>query len=142
MREDTLLPIVILTIVFTTGIIISLGVTWLQNRPKMRMIDVLRAYAEKGEEPPTAVVEALSKINWPFPPPPPSRPPTRSDHLAHMAGSIGLAIGAGLVILWRWPLEYQHPGWILITAIFVAIFFAAAAAARLAWALTFDDGRR
>ena len=137
-----ILTVAVLSLVFTAGTIIAVSVTWLQNRPKMRMIDVLKAYAEKGEEPPPAVLEAMNRISWPFPHPPAPRRPTRSDHLAHMAGSIGLALGAGAVILWRWPLEYQHPGWLLITAVFVAIFFTAAAAARLAWALTADDGGR
>ncbi len=145
MREfdpNIALPIMVLTIVFSTGTVIALGVTWLQSRPKMRMIEVLRAYAEKGEEPPPGVVEALGKLSWPFPPPQPPRRQGRADHLAHFAGSFGLAVGAGLVILWRWPREAQYPGWLLITAVFVAVFFTAAAAARLVGALTTRDGDR
>jgi hypothetical protein len=138
------MTIAVLLIVFTAGAIIPISITWIQSRAKMKAIEVLKAYAEKGQEPPAGILEAMGRVSSPFPPggpPPPSRP-TRSDHWAHMAGSIGLALGAGAVILWRWPVEHDHPGWMLITAVFVAIFFAASAAARLAWALTTDDGGR
>ena len=140
--------VIILIVIFTFGTIIALGVTWLQSRSKMKAIELLKSYAERGAEPPASVVEAIAKINWPFPSqgapqaPLPWRRQTRADHLAHFAGAVGLALGGGAVILWRGPVEYQHPGWLLITAVFVAVFFAASALARLVGALTAGDGDR
>ena len=47
-----------MTIIFSAGIIIAISVIWLQSRPKMRMIDVLKTYMpRRGEESPG---EALS----------------------------------------------------------------------------------
>jgi hypothetical protein len=136
-----LFPIIILALVLGAGIIISLGAIWMQNRPKMRMIDVLRAYAEKGEDPPVSVVDTLAKLSWPFPPPPPPRRQTRGDHLAHFAGSIVIALGASGVAWWR--MNYGDPSSPLpIVAVMVAIFFYASAAARLVGAVTSGDGDR
>lgn len=136
-----ILTIAILVLVFGTGTVIAIGVTWLQSRPKMKMIEVLKAYAEKGEEPPAAIVETMAKLNWPFPPPPPPRRQTPAHHLAHFAGSIVIALGASGLAWWR--LNVGDPSSPLpIVAVVVAIFFYAAAAARLVGALTRRDGDR
>jgi hypothetical protein len=137
-----LLTIAIIVTVFTFGAVIAISVTWLQNRPKMKAIEVLKAYAERGEEPPAGVAEAVAKINWPFPAPPAPHVATRGEHLQHVAGSLGLALGALAVIWWQAPTQHDHPGWLLITAVFVAIFFTASAAARIVAALTTRDGDR
>ena len=147
MASEVFLPIAVLMIVFTAGTIIPIGITWLQSRTKMRAIEVLKTYAEKGQEPPASVLDAVNRMNSPFPQgaqpaPKPMREQSRGEHLMHVAGSVGLALGAGAVIWWRAPLEHEHPGWLLITAVFVAIFFTAAAAARLVGAITADDGKR
>lgn len=128
---------------FAFMIIMIVSVSWLANRPKMRMIEVLKAYAEKGQEPPPGVVEAIGKIRAPaFAPPQPPRRQTRADHLAHFAGSLVLAFGAAGLAWWR--LAYGDPSSPLpIIAMVVAIFFFASAAARLVGALTTnDDGGR
>jgi hypothetical protein len=143
------LPIAILTIVFTAGTIIPISVTWLQQRTKMRAIEVLRIYAERGEEPPASVLDAVNRLNWPFPtgaaappPPKPLREQPRREHLMHLAGNVGLATGSGLVIWWLRSEPNPRLEWLLITAIFTGIFFAASGAARLVAALTAPgDGR-
>jgi hypothetical protein len=126
--------------IFAFALILFVTIAWLQNLPKMKMIAILKTYAEKGEEPPAGVLEAMGNIRGPSAPPQPPRKQTRADHLAHFAGSLGLALGAGFVIAWRWPLDSQHPGKLLVVAICVAVFFTASAAARLVGALTTHDG--
>jgi hypothetical protein len=147
MAENVFLPIAILLIVFTAGTIIPVSITWLQQRTKTKAIDVLKIYAERGQEPPASVLEAVDRINWPFPqnappPPKPMRDQSRSEHLSHLAASWTLAAGSGLVIWWLAHDPHPRLEWLLITAIFTAIFFTAAGAARLVAALAADDGKR
>ena len=147
-NPEVFLPIAILTIVFTAGTIIPVSITWLQQRTKMRAFDVLKIYAEKGQEPPASVIETVNRINWPFPsnaPPPPPKPmrdQSRSEHLTHVAGSVCLAGGSGIVLWWLASNPQPRLEWLMITAIFTAIFFTGSAAARLVAALTADDGKR
>lgn len=148
--DSGVLTIIILVIVFSAGTIIPTTVTWLQQRTKMKAIEMLRIYAERGVEPPASVLDAVNRINWPFPPgtqqPPPPRPmreQSRAEHLMHLAGNIGLGIGSALVIWWLATEPQPRLEWLLITAIFTGIFFFASAAARLVGALTaHDDGKR
>jgi hypothetical protein len=146
--QDVFLPIAILLIVFTAGTIIPVSITWLQQRTKIRSIEVLKIYAEKGHEPPASVLEAVNKISWPFPtnappPPRPMRDQSRGEHLSHLAGSWSLAIGSGLVLWWQAHDPHPQLEWLFITAIFTTIFFTAAGAARLVAALTTPaDGKR
>jgi hypothetical protein len=147
-NPEVFLPIAILTIIFGAGTIIPITVTWLQQRTKMRAIEVLKTYAERGEEPPASVLEAVNRLNLPFPanaPPPapvPLREQPRREHLMHLAGNVGLAVGSVLVIWWLTSWPQPRLEWLLITAIFTGIFFAASAAARLVGALTASDGKR
>jgi hypothetical protein len=146
--SEVFLPIAILTIIFGAGTIIPIGITWLQQRTKTKAIEVLKVYAERGEEPPASVLEAVNRINWPFPPnaappPKPMRDQSRGEHLSHVAGSVCIAAGSAAV-LW-WQLSDPHPRfeWLMITAIFTTIFFTASGAARLVCALTAPaDGKR
>jgi hypothetical protein len=145
--QDVFLPIAILTIVFGAGTIIPVSVTWLQQRTKIKAIDVLKMYAEKGHEPPASVLEAINRINWPFPqnaapPPKPMREQSRGEHLSHVAGSVCLAGGSAVVIWWLASSPQPKLEWLLITAIFTTIFFTAAGAARLVAALTAGDGKQ
>ena len=141
------LTIAILLIVFTAGTIIPITVTWLQQRTKMRAIEMLKVYAERGEEPPASVLDAVNRINWPFPPsaspPKPMREQSRGEHLSHLAGSWCIAAGSAAVLWWRLSDPNPRFEWLMITAIFTTIFFTAAGAARLVAALTAPgDGRR
>lgn len=128
-----------------TGILIVVGIAWFQHRSRSKALDLLRAYAERGEDPPASVVEALDAIaTWgPGPKPRTTTPskPTRTDHLTHVAGSVVISLGSGWVAWWRMPVEGE-PGGLVITAVIVAIFFAGAAAARLVAALGAPRGKR
>lgn len=124
---------------FLAAVIVTVTL-WMPHSAKLKTIEVLKAYAEKGEEPPQSVLEAVSRINAPGFPAKPA-PATRGEHLSHVAGSVGLAIGAAGLAWWR--LAVGDDGSPLpILAIMVAIFFAASAAARLVAALTTRDGGR
>jgi hypothetical protein len=146
-ESEVFLPIAVLVIVFTAGTIIPIAITWLQTRAKIQAIEVLRIYAEKGQDPPASVLETVNRINWPFPPngaapPKPMRDQSRGEHLTHVAGSVVLAAGSGLVLWWQLSQTQGRLEWLMITALFVTIFFSASAAARLVAALTAGDGKR
>jgi hypothetical protein len=133
--------IIVLVLVFGAGIVIPVGIVWIQSRTKLKAIEILKIYAEKGQEPPASVLDAVHRVNWPpgVPAPLPPRPPTRGEHLSHVAGSVVLATGAAGVAWWRNQLG-DH-GALMIVMIIIAVFFAGAAAARLVAALTTRDGR-
>jgi len=136
-----MLGVIVLVLVFSTGAVIALGIVGMQLRAKLKAIEVLKIYAERGEEPPASVIEAVNQVGRP--PPPPAPPPLhlrRGWHLSHVAGSTGLSLGGWGVVIWRALVPHHDPDWLMIVGLVVGIFFAAAAAARLTAALT-TDGR-
>ena len=146
-ETDVFLPIAVLLIVFTAGTIIPITITWLQQRTKTKAIEILKIYAERGQEPPASVLETVNRLNWPFPPnaappPKPMRDQSRGEHLSHVAGSVCLAGGSAIVLWWLASDPHPRLEWLMITAIFTTIFFSASAAARLVAALTAGDGKR
>lgn len=144
LEPATQLTTVVLVIVFASGIILTLGILWLQQRSKIRALQVLRAYAERGDEPPASVVEAVALAVRPptasLTPATPPRRLTRGEHLAHVAGSVVLAAGSAGIAWWRVP-EEGDPGVLMVVAVIAAVFFSGAAAARLVLAFTTADGR-
>jgi hypothetical protein len=123
---------------FLVSVIVTVTL-WMPHSAKLKTIDVLKAYAEKGEEPPPSVLETVARINAPVLAK--AGPASRGEHLSHVAGSVVLAGGAAGLAWWR--LSVGDPGSPLpILAIMVAIFFAGSAAARLVGALTCGDGER
>ena len=123
---------IVLGMVFLPGVIIAIGLGWQQQIAKIKAIDVLKTYAEKGEEPPAGVLEAVTQMSKPpGPAPVPPRRPTRGDHLSHVAGSAVLALGAAGIAWWRAPAPHARPEALMVIALIVAVFFAAATAARL-----------
>jgi hypothetical protein len=125
---------------FLVSVIVTVTL-WMPHQTKLKTIEVLKAYAEKGEEPPASVLEAVTRITGPAVPPKPA-PATRGEHLSHLAACVGLAVGAAGLAWWR--LTVGDPGSPLpVFAVMVAIFFAASAASRLVSALTTpaDGGR-
>jgi hypothetical protein len=136
-----MLGVIVLVLVFSAGTIITLGIVGMQLWAKLRAIDVLRIYAERGEEPPASVVEAVNQVGRPPSPPPPPPPHLRRGwHFSHFAGAIVIAIGAAGIAWWQWLTPSRlAPGATIIAAV-VAILFTAHAAARLVAALN-SDGR-
>ena len=122
--------------------------TWIEYQSRSQALDVLRAYAEKGQEPPASVTSALGAIastGAPFTHTAPALPgafarPTREKHLAHLAGNVVCGLGAAGIAWWRMP-DDGEPGALVMWAVVVAIFFAGAAAARLVGVFTTPSGR-
>jgi hypothetical protein len=122
--------------------------TWVEYRWRSQALDVLRVYAEKGQDPPasvTAVVAAFAseRRHSTHGAPTPARgcsKPTRESHLAHVVGSVVCAIGAAGIAWWRMPAE-GAPGALVMWAVVFAIFFAGSAAARLVGAFTSPSGQ-
>ena len=130
---------VAMAIVFPFVAVIVIAPIAMQLRAKLKAFEVLKIYAERGEEPPAAILDAVNQIGRH--PAPPARKPSRGEHLTHVAGSVVLAIGAAGIAWWRAPEPHANPSSLMVFAVIVAIFFTAAAAARLVAALTTGDER-
>ena len=76
--------VLVLGFIFGTGVTIAVSVAWFEYRTRTRALDVLRVYAERGEEAPASVVQALVHVSG-RPPYRPPKVPTRANHLAHAA---------------------------------------------------------
>jgi hypothetical protein len=122
--------------------------TWVEYRSRSQALDVLKVYAEKGQEPPASVTSAIGAVasaGSPFVNAAPvpagvySRP-TRENHLAHLAGSVVCGLGAAGIAWWRMP-DNGEPGALVIWAVIFAIFFAGSVAARLVGVFTTPSGR-
>jgi hypothetical protein len=125
-------------LVFGTAITIPVSIAWFEHRTRKRGLDTLRIYAERGEEPPASVIEAVTKVTnvygnpqpaWGTPHPP-AKPQTRANHLAHAAASTVIAMGLAGLVWWRVS-AYNEKGAGIIIAILVALFFAGSVAASI-----------
>jgi hypothetical protein len=125
---------VVLLLIFAPGVIIALVAIWTSYRARIRGIDTLKIYAERGQEPPASLLEAIR----PGVPPAPRRQ-TRGELLSQLAFSVVMAVGAA-GLAWWWSSD-QHPGHgFLILAIVTAVVFAGIAASMLVAALTARNG--
>jgi hypothetical protein len=128
-----------LILIFGTGISIPVLIFWFDHRTRTKALDVLRVYAERGEEPPASVTQALTWVSgWPRKGPDPTdytrdrlgRPRTRGGFLAHAAANAVFAAGLSGIAWWRYSeLGETSPG--VVVATLVALFFAASVAAQL-----------
>jgi hypothetical protein len=116
-------------VIFGTGIVIVVSIAWLEYRKHTKVLDVLRIYAQRGEEPPAAVIQALTAVSG-RPPAPTPAPTPRWWHLAHAAANAVFTAGLGSFAGWRY-VETGEAGTLVIVCIFAALFFGAAMAARL-----------
>jgi hypothetical protein len=126
------------------GISIPLLFIWLDHRTRTKALDVLRVYAERGEEPPASVTQALTWVSgWPrgvstaAGKVDPSdnrdrlgRPRTRGGFLAHAAANTIFAVGFSGIAWWRYSESGQTSAGVIVATI-VALFFAASVAAQL-----------
>jgi hypothetical protein len=139
--DSDIIKITALCIVFGTGIAIPVSIAWLEHRTRKRGLDTLRIYAERGEEPPAPVIEAVTKVTnvWGNPSHPwPATPQTRGNHLAHAAASTVIAIGLAGIVWWRVSAYGEKGAWIVIGCL-AALFFAGSVAARLVYAYYAPD---
>jgi len=133
MNSDTVNPIIVLTIIFGTGIVIAVSIAWLEHRTRVKALDVLKAYAQRGEEPPASIVEAVAAVSSgqrisarPGPVP----IPTRTEQIGVFAAMVVAALGSAGIVWWR-ILHEGEPGALAILAAFATVFFSMASAARL-----------
>ena len=119
-------------LIFGTAIAIPVSIAWLEHRTRTRGLETLRIYAERGEEPPASVIEAVTKVTNVYgrPPQGPQKPQTRGGHLTHAAGNIILAIGLATLLWWRVS-EFGEHGTGIVVGFLAAVFFAGGFAARL-----------
>ena len=135
---------IVLVVVFGTGITIAVSISWFDHRTRTRALDVLRVYAERGEEPPASVLQALTWVSgWPRKAPPDdatARPAPHAWRLPRARGGqhdlrrriVRLRLVAPLS-------DRVRPGTGVIVAILVALFFAASVAAQLVGAYYAPD---
>ena len=124
----------VVIILFSIPMSILALYTWFEHRSRVKALDVLRVYAERNEEPPASVTQALTGINPHIPQAPPKPTPTRGHHLAHVAANVVFVLGAIGILWWKAP-DPSHPGGFVIFVILAGLFFAAGAAARLVGAI-------
>jgi hypothetical protein len=130
---------IILMIVFVgAGVTIAFLIAWFDHRTRTRALDLLRVYAERGEEPPPSVTHALTAVSG-LPKKAPEgedsrdrigRPRTRGGFLAHAAANSVFAAGFSSFAWWRYS-DLGEASTGVIISIFVALFFAAGVAAQL-----------
>lgn len=147
MTAKNIADIVIVALVMGLGVSIPILISWFEHRTRTRALDVLRAYAERGEEPPPSVTQALMSVSgWPKAPLPRpddnkdriGRPRTRGGFLAHAAANTVFAAGFSWFAWWRYTdLGQASTG--VIVSILVAMFFAASVAAQLVGAYYAPD---
>ena len=136
MDSKTILESLVVCLIFGTGIAIPVSIAWLEHRTRTRGLETLRIYAERGEEPPASVIEAVTNVTNVYGRPPqpwPATPQTRGNHLAHAAASTVIAAGLAALVWWRVS-AYGEKGVGIIVGILVALFFAGGVAARLVYA--------
>lgn len=147
MTGENVTTFFVLILIFGTGITIPVSMFWFDYRARTRALEILRVYAERGEEPPPAVTQVLirasarysettSASGWP----PKAadddkgdrigRPRTRGGFLAHVAANAVFTAGFSTFAWWRYS-ELGEASTGVIVSIFVALFFAASVAAQL-----------
>ena len=142
----TTTELILVFIVFGAGISVPITWTWLDYRTRTRALDILRVYAERGEEPPSSVLNGLTTVASPWAPKAGvpdnrdriGRPRTRGGFLAHAAANTVFAAGFSGFAWWRYS-DLGEASTGVIVSILVAMFFAASLAAQLVGAYYAPD---
>lgn len=147
MTAENITTLVVVIVVMWTGVAVPLSFIWFDHRTRTKALDVLRVYAERGEEPPPSVTQALTGVSgWPRKAPDPTadtrdrlgRPRTRGSFLAHAAANTVFAAGFSSLAWWRFSATGEASTGVIV-AILVALFFAASVAAQLVGAYYAPD---
>jgi len=112
-------------LVFSAGAVITISILWLGFRGRMKALDVLRACAERGEEPPASVMETLATVSGRTHPATgvTATPGTRGGHLAHAATNAVFAAGLAGLAWWRISAFGQTDAGVGIALLLAALFF-------------------
>lgn len=131
------LGLIVVSLFLGTGVTIAVLIAWFDHRTRAKALEVLRVYAERGEDPPQSVTQALTWVSgWPKAPLPDDnrdrlgRPRTRGGFLAHAAADAVFAAGFLTFAWWRHSTLGEASTGVMVS-IFVGLFFAASVAARL-----------
>lgn len=133
----------------------EIGKAWMEHRSRSQALDVLRVYAQKGEEPSASVTQAIIAVGssrtpgfgpWPAPGAGAGAgagcPPTRAHHMARLATNIVAVVGWVGIAWWRMPADGEPTGLVTFSVI-AAIFFTGLVVAHLVGVLTTrNDGGR
>src|SRR5262245_40826097 len=141
MESKHIAQIIVVCLVMGTGITIPVLIAWFEHRTRRTGLDTLRIYAERNEEPPASVIEAVTKVTNVYghnAPKLPARSQTRENHLAHAAASTVIAAGLAWLVWWRVSAYDEKGAWIVI-GLLAALFFAGSVAARLVYAYYAPD---
>ena len=147
MNAKDIMGLLVVMLVVGMGVSIPILVSWFDHRTRTKALDVLRAYAERGEEPPPSVAQALMSVSgWPRAPLPRvddnrdriGRPRTRGGFLAHAAANTVFAGGFSWFAWWRYT-DLGEASTGVIVSILVGMFFAASVAAQLVGAYYAPD---
>ena len=111
--------------------VFPLSMVWAIHRHKMKVLEILRSYAEKGIEPPAAVTEVLLKQGGE--PAPKWKSTPRGSLLNTFGIHLWIAVIWGCVAWWR--IDTVSPRWPIYIAVGAAVFFALLALGQLAAAL-------
>ena len=128
--------IMVVSLVFGAGVIIAVSIAWLEYRKRTRALDVLRIYAERGEEPPASVSQTLTSLSGY--PSAAKAPWTRGRFLSHAAPNTIFAVGLAGLAWWRFS-AFGETGASVVVPSLAALFFAASLAAQLVGAYYAPD---
>jgi hypothetical protein len=140
MDSQIILKITFLCLVFGTGIAIPVSIAWLEHRTRTRGLDTLRIYAERCEEPPASVIEAVTRVTnvWGRPPhAPPSSDMIVKVHADARATTWPMppqAPSSPAGLWWSRVSAYDEKGAGIVIGSLAALFFAGSVAARLVYA--------
>ena len=140
MTNEHVQLMIVLGVLFGAGVAVPISLFWFEHRTRTRALDVLRVYAEKGEEPPSSVLQALASASasgWAPKPDPTAdnrdrigRPRTRGGFLAHAAANTVFAVGFFGFAWWRYA-DLGEASTGVMVSIFFGLFNAASVAAQL-----------
>lgn len=105
---------------------------WTGHRTQLRALDLLRTYADKGEDPPAAVLEAAFRGSTGGAKPAPQRS-GRAEQMERFVWAVACAAAAAAVAWWR--SAAGGPQWVVYAAGVAAAVLGAGALARLAAAV-------
>ncbi len=124
-------PILWYLLAFLALAVFPLSMVWAIHRQKMKALEILRFYAEKGGEPPAAVSELI--LRQVAPPEQKWKSTPRGALLNTFGVHLWIACLWGCIAWWR--IEVGPPRWTVYVAVGATVFFAVSALGQFVAAL-------